>query len=52
MIDYKLKVVHDEYDTLNFSSVRPNGKAYTSKGKKWVMIPVCFFQITGICVTP
>ena len=31
MIDYKLKVMHDEYDTLNFSPMRQNYKAYLSK---------------------
>ena len=28
MIDYKLKVTHDEDDTLIFSPTRKNGKAY------------------------
>ena len=29
MIDYKLKVIHDEHDTLNLSAMRQNGKDHT-----------------------
>ena len=31
MIDYKLKVMHDKDDTLNFYTMRHNGKAYSKE---------------------
>ena len=44
--------MHDKQYTLYFSPMRQNGKAYTMTEKTRVMIPVCFFQMAGICVTP
>ena len=48
---YKLKVLNDKYDTMNFYHMRQNINAYTREEKIVVIIPVYFFKLTGTNVT-
>ena len=50
MVAYKLKVMHDEYDTLHFFPIIQNINYHPRRKTTVVIITLCFFQMTGTWV--